>query len=133
MSLLDRLLGKLGLRRIERRRFTLDGVLVRYVQALAEHEQRPPGEIASDLLATGAAQRDLAEETYQRWMTLSQREQQVAALVCLNYTNRQIGARLSITTETAKSHVKKILYKFDLHSKEELRMLLSDWDFSAWR
>lgn len=133
MSLLDRLLDKVGLRRVERRRFALEGALARYVQTLAEREQRPPGEIASDLLASGAAQRDLVEETYQRWVTLSPREQQVTALVCLNYTNRQIGSLLSISTETVKSHVKKILIKFDLHSKKELRLLLSDWDFSAWK
>jgi len=133
MLLLDRLLDKLGLRRIERRRFTLDGVLVKYVQALAEHEQRPPGEIASDLLASGVAQRYLEEEAYQRWLTLSQREQEVAALVCLRLTSRQIAARLYISDETAKTHVKNVLYKFDLHSRGELRSLLAGWDFSAWR
>ena len=38
MSFLDSLLERLGLRRIERRRYTLDGPLVEYVEALAEHE-----------------------------------------------------------------------------------------------
>ena len=132
MKLLDRLLDKLGLRRMERRRFTLEGQLVTYLQELADHEQRPAAEVAGELLASGAAQRDQAQEIYQCWMSLSAREQEVAALVCLGYTNRQIGNRLIISPQTAKSHVRNILYKFDLHSKEELRMLLANWDFSTW-
>jgi DNA-binding NarL/FixJ family response regulator len=132
MKLLDRLLDKLGLRRLERRRFTLEGQLVTYLQELADHEQRPAAEVAGELLASGAAQRDQAQEIYQCWLSLSAREQEVAALVCLGYTNRQIGNRLVISPQTAKAHVRNILYKFDLHSKEELRMLLANWDFSTW-
>jgi DNA-binding NarL/FixJ family response regulator len=133
MSFLDSLLERLGLRRIERRRYMLDGPLVDYVEALAQHEQRPPEDVAVELMASGVAQRNLATDSFDRWLSLSQREQEVAALVCLGYTNRQIAAQLVISPETVKSHVKRVLYKFDLHSKEELRMLMVDWDFSAWR
>ena len=56
----------------------------------------------------------------------------MGALVCLGYTNRQIAARLVISVETVKSHIRNILYKFNLHSKRELGLLLGDWDFSAW-
>jgi DNA-binding NarL/FixJ family response regulator len=133
MSFLDSLLERLGLRRIERRRYMLDGPLVEYVEALAEHEQRPPEDVAVELMASGVAQRNLATDSFDRWLSLSQREQEVAALVCLGYTNRQIAARLVISPETVKSHIQRVLYKFDLHSKDELRMLMVDWDFSAWR
>ena len=132
MSFLDTLLDRLGLRRVERRRYQLHGHLVDYVEALAVHEQRSPEEVATELMASGAARRDLALDSYQRWQSLSQREQEVAALVCRGYTNRQIAARLVISPETVKSHMKRVLYKYDLHSKDELRMLMADWDFSAW-
>jgi len=56
----------------------------------------------------------------------------VAALICLNYTNRQIASHFVISTETAKTHVANALRKFGLHSKAELRRALADWDFSAW-
>src|SRR4030067_1807936 len=118
MSFIDQLLEKLGLRRVERRRYMLDGPLVAYVEAVAENEQRPPEDIAAELLASGVAQRDLARDSYERWQTLSPREREVAALVCLGYTNRQIALRLVISPETVKSHIKRVLAKFDLHSKD---------------
>ena len=77
----------------------------------------------------------LRQQTHQhimRWQMLSPREQQVAVLTCQNFTNRQIAARLMITPETAKSHVRNVLRKFGLKSKAELRRALADWDFSAW-
>jgi DNA-binding CsgD family transcriptional regulator len=129
---MDRLLDKLGLRRVERRKFTLDAALVQYVQALADDEQRLPEELAADLLNSGLAQRDLAQESWQRWLTLSRREQEVAALICLNYTTRQIAARLKISPDTVKTHSRNLLHKFDLHGRGELRMRLLDWDFRAW-
>ena len=64
--------------------------------------------------------------------SLTPREQDVAALACLGYTNRQIAARLGISPDTVKTHVRNLLHKFELHSKDELRSLLQDWDFSAW-
>ena len=67
-----------------------------------------------------------------RWQQLTPREQQVAALVCLNYTNHQIAARLSISPDTVKLHVHNLLAKFDLHRKADLRVALSDLDFSVW-
>jgi len=132
MSPLDRLLNKLGLSRVERRKFTLDAELVQYLQALAEDEQRSPSEVAADLLNSGLVQRNQARETWKRWMTLSRREQEVAALVCLEYTTRQIAARLKVSPNTVKTHARNLLCKFNLHSRGELRTMLMDWDFGAW-
>jgi DNA-binding CsgD family transcriptional regulator len=130
--LVQRLLDRLGMRPGDERLFALEDAMVDTVDALAEHEQRPADEILSDLLASGLAQHDLAQEAWQRWLALTPRQQQVAALICLDYTNRQIAARLGISAQTVKAHVRTILYQFRLHSKGELRMLLSRWDFSAW-
>ncbi len=63
---------------------------------------------------------------------LTPREQQVLALVCLGYTNRQIAARLNLSPETIKTHVKFLLRKLLVHSKADLRVLFSSWDFSEW-
>ncbi|MFN2159510.1 MAG: response regulator transcription factor [Anaerolineales bacterium] len=128
----QQLIDNLGLTPTRKETFSLDGELVEHVRALAELEQRPADELAADLIISGLAQRDMAQENWRRWHSLSPREQQVGALVCLGYTNRQIAARLVISVETVKSHIRNILYKFNLHSKRELGLLLGDWDFSAW-
>lgn len=128
----QRLIDNLGISPASRDSFALDGELAAHVRALAEQEQRPADDMAAELLISGLAQRNMAQENWRLWQSLSNREQQVAALVCLDYTNRQIAARLVISVETVKTHVRNILYKFGLHSKRQLSLHLSDWDFSDW-
>lgn len=128
-ALLDRLLQLLGLRRRRLRRFALEQPLSEAVLALAEQQQRPPEQIAAELLASGLVQHDRQSQAWQRWQALSTREQQVAALVCQGYTSRQIAARLKIAEETARTHVRNILRRFNLHSRSELRKLFEGWDF----
>lgn len=132
MPLLERLLRALGYIRPARLSFSLDQELIQSLQVLSEQEQRPPEELASELLSFALEQRQVADERLERWHTLTPREQQVAALACLSYTNRQIAARLVISPETVKTHMRNLLRKFDLHSKVELRQALAEWDFSAW-
>jgi DNA-binding NarL/FixJ family response regulator len=132
-SLLRRLLQDLGLRRSTPRSFQLDDELLQSVQHLAQSEQRPEEEVAADLLGFALAQREAADADLQRWRSLTSREQQITALVCLDLTNPQIAALLALSPQTVKTHIRNILLKFDLHSKAELRRALADWDFSGWR
>jgi DNA-binding CsgD family transcriptional regulator len=99
---------------------------------LAKHEGRPEHELIPDLLAAGLTQYRSIDELWPRWESLSPREQDVAALTCLGLTNRQIAARLSLSPETIKTHVRNILFKFGVNSKAELRHSLASWDFSGW-
>ena len=114
------------------RTYQLDLRLIRSIEDLAEHEQRPEEEVAADLLAIALAQRQQAEENLHRWRSLSLREQEVAALVALGYTNREIGERLVISPETVKSHIQNILRKFGLTRKHQIRSALAEWDFRRW-
>jgi two-component system response regulator NreC len=132
MSLLQRLLRALGYTPSSRLTFDMDQVLLESLHEIAEQEQRTTQDVATDLLSFALAHRHAADENLLRWRSLSPREQQVAALACLNYTNRQIAARLVISPETVKTHVRNVLRKFGLHSKAELRQALVDWDFSVW-
>jgi len=134
MSLWQRLLRLLGYQKSsDRLSFSVDVRLIRSLQDLAEQERRTKTELAAELLSYALAQRDVAEANLQRWRGLSEREQQVAALICLGFTNRQIAARLVISPETVKSHVSRVLLKFGLRTRSELRGALAEWDFSAWR
>jgi DNA-binding CsgD family transcriptional regulator len=110
----------------------LDPGLLESLHDLADREQRAPEAVARDLIASGLAQRQTSDKYLACWGQLSPREQQVAALACLNYTNRQIAAQLVISPETVKTHMRNLLRKFDLRSKVQLRRALTDWDFSAW-
>ena len=132
MTIWQRVLRALGYIPATRLEFHADENLLQSLQTMAEREQRHTGEVASELLSSALARRQVDDSLMAHWGFLSAREQQVAALICLNFTNRQIAARLRITPETAKSHVRNVLRKFDLHSKAELRRALADWDFSAW-
>ena len=89
-------------------------------------------QLALDILRFGMRYQWTSHENALAWEQLTPREQQVAALVCLGYTNHEIAHRLVISTSTVKSHVRNILQKFRLNGKLELKGVLRDWDFSAW-
>lgn len=114
------------------RTFTLDLELQRSLQSLAEQEQRTPQEVAAGLIHAALRDRQLNTQYWRHWRALSAREQEIAALVCLNYTSRQAAARLGIAETTVKTHVRSILGKFDARSRQDLRQMLAGWDFSAW-
>jgi len=132
MSLWLRLLSVLGYPAAPRISFHADMGLIQSLLALANQEQRGIDEVAIDLLSFALDQRQASDHCLQQWRTLSPREQEVTALICLNYTNRQIAARLEVSPETIKTHVRHVLRKFETSSKAELRQALADWDFSAW-
>ena len=58
---------------------------------------------------------------------LTPREREVAYLVALGFTNKEIGDALVIAPETVKTHVRNILTKMELSSKVELRLYLVQW------
>ena len=110
----------------------IDDALLADIDARAEHEQRPREVVARDLLAFALDQVEVSESHLEIWWALSPREQQVAALVCLEYSNREIAAHLRIAPNTVKTHVSKTLRKFNLPNRDTLRQVLHNWDFSGW-
>ena len=76
----------------------------------------------------------LAAEEYtekvSKWHTLTPRQQEVAALICVGHTNREIARQLNISISTVKTHIRYILQKFGLNGKDQLRQYFDDWDFS---
>jgi len=57
---------------------------------------------------------------------LTPREREVAELIARGYTNPQIAAELTITRETAKTHVSRILWKLGVSSRADVRVLLAN-------
>ena len=133
MSLLHDLLFLLGLRQDSAlRSYRLEEQLHISIVELAQQEQRPEEEIHAGLLAAALVQHRSTRDLWGHWHSLSPREQEVTALICLGYTNYEIAVRLGISHTTIKTHIRNILYKYQMHGKAELRIALEDWDFREW-
>ncbi|MBI5964084.1 MAG: helix-turn-helix transcriptional regulator [Chloroflexi bacterium] len=135
MSIWDRFMYLIGLRQTPGPRtyhLNVSDSLQVTLSTLASDEGRPESELIPELLNAGLNQYTSNERLWKKWETLSPREKDVAALVCLGYTNREIGARLNISSETVKDRLERALKKFNLTKRTELRTLLSIWDFSEW-
>jgi DNA-binding NarL/FixJ family response regulator len=127
----ERLITMLGLKRFPgKNHINLDENIHSVLDDIATLEQRPAREIQADLLAIGLAYRHSHKDQWLLWLSLTPREKEVAALICMDFTNRQIAARLQLSSDTVKGYSRQVLVKFKRHSKAELKLLLSDWDFS---
>jgi len=133
MSIWRKLLSVIGLRPLSApRNYQISESMHVTLTTLSRHDGRPEDELIQDLLAAGLTQYYSFDELWHKWESLSFRERDVTALVCLGYTNKQIGARLHISPETVKTHLRNALLKFNLQNRTELRLSLKTWDFSAW-
>ena len=75
------------------------------IRSVHQGHRKIPAEVASLLAA------HLGDES------LSAREIEVLALVAAGNSNREIGARLSVTEETAKAHLKRIIAKLGANDR----------------
>jgi len=66
-----------------------------------------------------------AEPAFDPFAPLSQREREVAELICLGYRNGDIAKMLFISEHTVKDHTKKIYPKLGVHSRLELAALVN--------
>ena len=133
MNVLQRLLERLGLRQPETlRQYQFDAQVHAQIEELARQSRVPEREVTTDLLASALNERQVSRDLLLRWRSLSYREQQVTALACLGYTNREIAARLGIALSTIKTHLKHIMVKFNMQRKTDLLFALRGWDFSEW-
>jgi len=112
--------------------FLQDEGLIAVIKDVAKQQQRAEEEIIADFTTVGLNQFLAQTEMEKRWASLSHREQQVIALICLGYRNYEIAKILTIAPETVKTHLQRIFDKFDLRSSKALRLALKDWDFRGW-
>jgi DNA-binding CsgD family transcriptional regulator len=98
----------------------------------ADRVHRPLKQVEAELLAAGLERLETCDGLKRRWERLSQREQEVTALTCRGYTNRQMAASLHLSPSTIKGYLRQALSKWQAHSKDELRLMLVQWDFSDW-
>ena len=123
-----RLLGETG----ERLRVSLDGESRSLLAGFAEQGQMTVEEAAVCWLGLQAYAYRQNKEVEQLWTTLTDREQQIVALCCLEYSDHEIAAMLDIAYGTARTHLYNAIRKLGITKKSELHFLLRNWDFSKF-
>jgi len=66
------------------------------------------------------------------WNSITRREQDVLARICLGDRNRDIADLLGIAPGTVKGHIENILRKLHAKNRTEIRIMFRDWDFQTW-
>jgi DNA-binding CsgD family transcriptional regulator len=88
MSIWQRLLNLIGSRpKSGSRTYEISESLQVTLATIAKHEGRPEDELLPDVLAAGLTQYVSKDKLWNKWQSLTAREQDVAALACLGYTN----------------------------------------------
>ena len=67
-----------------------------------------------------------------QWFSLTIRERQVVALVCMGHRNYEIATILGVGYPTVQTHLQKIFRKFGLRSRNEVRSALVSWRAEDW-
>ena len=113
------------------RAFSYEGHFATTLTEIARRQNRERSEVLENILRAGVDE-ILRGETYTAaWDSLSPREKEVTALICMWYSSYQIADILYISYDTVRTHSKHIYVKFNLKRKE-LREALKDWRFAEW-
>lgn len=105
---------------------------MRELRVVAHTRRQSPEALLAQLVADGLSKQAAREMLEDRLRNLTRREREVLGLIVEGQSNRQIAARLVVTHETVKSHVKHILEKLGVNSKTNLRLMLLDLGVRVW-
>ena len=130
MSFLERFL--LSHRLLPQQTIRLEAELFLLLDRLAASQGKTVQAYAREVLEAVVYESTTQTKIECQWETLTPRERQVAALICLGYKNSEIAHHLTISVNTVRSHTRSILEKYEMSSKAELRLLLAKWDFESW-
>jgi len=133
MSILHRLLYRIGLRPTPGpRTYEINESLNVSLSTLAQHEGRPEHELILDIVAAGLTQYSTNDKVWKQWESLTDREKEATAGVCLGYTNGQIAADMGITEAGVKFHLRNVYAKLKVKNRVGLRKKFIGWDFTGW-
>jgi len=133
MSILDIFLNMFKKKEnLGRRAYDYDEHLILTLKNAAHQQGRTPEEVLDEAVKLGEERFLQQQKLTDLWNNLSSREQEVAALICLQYNRNQIAEVLRITPGTARTHLENIYIKFDVHTARHLSALLRDWDMLDW-
>jgi two-component system response regulator NreC len=93
--------------------------LVKGIRAAAAGKAYLSASVAGHVL-TDYIQRSAKGETRDRLDGLTEREQEILALIADGLTNRQIAEQLVVSVKTVETHRTNLMQKLDLHDRTEL-------------
>jgi RNA polymerase sigma factor (sigma-70 family) len=102
--------------------------LAETLRHLARSRGQPLEALTADLLRHALDRETRRKQAEDALAGLTPRQREVARLAVGGRTNRQIARELWLSPETVKTHLRRALEHFDLHSKAELRLMLFDLD-----
>jgi len=100
--------------------------LAEHLRRLARASGEPIERLAADLLRRGLERERRRRRAEAALAGLTPRQREVARLAAGGRTNRQIARELWLSPETVKTHLRRALERCDIHSKADLRLLLSE-------
>jgi len=103
---------------------TLDQSFVDDLQALAVTLDHPELLIAARLVDLAWHRQQAAQDQRNRWITLTQRQQEIALLIHAGHTFRQIAQALQLSENSVHTHIRYIYARMGVSSKNELRTLM---------
>ena len=92
--------------------------------ATAETVVATVAEAETNVEAAVVAEAELSDDPMSK---LSDKEKEVAELICLGHSNADIADILFISVQTVKTHTKRIYLKTDVHSRMELAALINKY------
>ena len=131
-SLLPQHLLDLFKKKDKSREFSADLEFNMTVSKIAKQNGVSEEKTLLELAKAGQQQLTKQQDSLLRWNSLTQREQEVVALVCMGQRNYEIAEILGIAHATVKSHLQNIFEKFGWRSRNEIKLALMDWDFKTW-
>jgi DNA-binding CsgD family transcriptional regulator len=133
MSILHTLLYWIGLRPTPGPRiYVIPDSLQVSISTLAQHEGRPNHELILDIVAAGLTQYSTNDKVWKKWESLTDREKEATAGVCLGHTNGQIAADMGIGEAGVKFHLRNVYAKLKVKNRVGLRKKFAGWDFTGW-
>lgn len=102
-----------------RRRIADDSITNKVKAADTDYDSKIKTEIETATIATA----EIEDPLYK----LSPKKREVAELICLGYTNKEIAKTLFLSEHTIKDYVKEIYITLDIHSRVELANLVNNY------
>lgn len=104
--------------------FTLNQSFVNDFLSLANTLDRPELQIAAQLVDLAWHRLQADQDLRNRWISLTRRQQEIAALIYAGYTYLQIAQMLLLSKNSVRTHTRFIYARMGVDSKKELRALM---------